>query len=213
MSLFDDTALFTTGQPRTIRYDLPDAELTLYEGFFRKEDADRLYAALLKDTDWRQENITVYNKTYPTPRLTAWYGDPQTAYTFSGSKWEPYPWNADLLFVREKVEKATGASFNSVLLNLYRNGSDSVGWHRDNEKEFGRDPVIASVSFGETRPFQVRHKFRKELAKVEIPLTHGSLLLMAGSMQHYWEHQVPKTAKPIHPRINLTFRFVHKANS
>lgn len=213
MSLFDDTDLFTAGRPRTIRYDLTDAELTLYEGFFPKDEADRLYTALMQTTDWKQENITVYDKTYLTPRLTAWYGDPHTAYTFSGSKWQPYPWNDDLLFIKEKVEKTTGASFNSVLLNLYRDGKDSVGWHRDNEKEFGRNPVIASVSFGETRPFQIRHKFRKELAKVEIPLTHGSLLLMAGSMQHYWEHQVPKTARPINPRINLTFRLVHPAHT
>ncbi len=213
MSLFEHTSLFTTGQPATIHYDLPDAEVTLYKGFFHKEDADRLYTSLLKDTNWKQEDITVYGKTYPTPRLTAWYGDPQTAYTFSGSKWEPYPWNADLLFIKEKVEKAAGATFNSVLLNLYRNGADSVGWHRDNEEELGRNPVIASVSFGETRPFHIRHKFRKELARMEIPLTHGSLLLMAGPMQHYWEHQVPKTAKPISPRINLTFRFVHKTTS
>ena len=208
MSLFDDTSLFTTPKPRTVRFDLPDAELTLYEGFFSKNEADRLYTSLLQTTEWRQEPITVYGKTYPTPRLTAWYGDPATSYTFSGSKWEPYSWNEDLLFVKEKVEKATGAAFNSVLLNLYRNGNDGVSWHRDNEKEFGRNPTIASVSFGETRPFQVRHKFRKDLKKIEIPLTHGSLLHMAGPMQHFWEHQVPKTAKPIHPRINLTFRFV-----
>ncbi|HTI11462.1 MAG TPA: alpha-ketoglutarate-dependent dioxygenase AlkB [Puia sp.] len=209
MSLFGDTDLFTVGKPRIVRYDLPDAELTLYEGFFPKNEADRLYTALLKETSWKQENITVYDKTHLTPRLTAWHGDAHTAYTFSGSKWEPYPWNGDLLFIKEKVEKETGKSFNSVLLNLYRNGKDSVGWHRDNEKEFGRNPAIASVSFGETRPFQIRHKFRKEVEKVEIPLTHGSLLLMAGPMQHFWEHQVPKTARPIHPRINLTFRLVH----
>jgi alkylated DNA repair dioxygenase AlkB len=209
MSLFNDIHLFTANNPRTVRYDLPDAELTLYDGFFQKEDADRLYTALLKDTPWKQEDITVYNKTYPTPRLTAWYGDPQAAYAFSSSKWHPYPWSTDLSFIKEKIEKETGASFNSVLLNLYRNGNDSVSWHRDNEEELGRDPVIASISFGETRPFQVRHKYRKELKKVEIPLTHGSLLLMAGPMQHFWEHQVPKTSRPVHPRINLTFRFIH----
>jgi len=208
MSLFDDTFLFTTPTPRTVRYDLPDAELTLYEGFFSKNDADRLYTTLLQNTGWKQEPITVYGKTYPTPRLTAWYGDPATSYTFSGSKWQPHPWNEDLLFIKREVEKTTGAAFNSVLLNLYRNGNDSVSWHRDNEEEFGPNPTIASVSFGETRPFHIRHKFRKELKKVEIPLTHGSLLLMAGPMQHFWEHQVPKTAKPIQPRINLTFRFV-----
>jgi len=209
MSLFDDTSLFTTPKPRIVQYDLPDAALTLYEGFFFQNDADRLYTSLLQTTEWRQEPITLYGKTYPTPRLTAWYGDPATSYTFSGSKWQPHPWNADLLFIKEQVEKVTGAAFNSVLLNLYRNGNDSVSWHSDDEKEFGRNPTIASVSFGETRPFHIRHKFRKLLEKTQIPLTHGSLLMMAGPMQHFWEHQVPKTSRPILPRINLTFRFVY----
>lgn len=210
MSLFDDTDLFTSGKPRTVRYELPDAELTLYEGFFPREEADGLYSSLLNETNWKQEDITVYGKTHLTPRLTAWYGDPATDYTFSGTKWQPFPWNADLLYIKEMVEEATGARFNSVLLNLYRHGGDGVGWHRDNEQEFGRNPIIASVSFGETRSFQVRHKFRKELKKIEIPLTHGSLLLMAGPMQHYWEHQIPKTTKVVSPRINLTFRLVLK---
>ena len=104
------------------------------------------------------------------------------------------------------METASAARYNSVLLNLYRDGNDSVSWHRDNEKEFGLNPVIASVTFGETRPFQIRHKFRKDVKKLEIPLTHGSLLVMGGPMQHYWEHQIPKTSKQILPRINLTFR-------
>jgi len=129
-------------------------------------------------------------------------------YTYSGTKMEPYPWTPTLLFIKEKIEKKTNINFTSVLLNLYRNGKDSVGWHKDDENELGENPPIGSVSFGETRPFQIRHKFRKELKKVEIPLTHGSFLLMAGPMQHFWEHQIPKTAKNIQPRINLTFRII-----
>ncbi len=121
---------------------------------------------------------------------------------------DPFPWTKDLLFIKEKVDKQAGVIFNSVLLNLYRTGKDSVGWHRDNEKEFGTNPIITSISFGETRPFHLKHKFKKHIEKVIIPLTHGSLLIMKGETQHYWEHQVPKTAKDISPRINLTFRIV-----
>jgi len=206
-SLFDDTALFSSGSSRK-EFQLPDARVSLIEGFFEKKEADRLYKALLKDTNWKQDEITVYNKRHLTPRLTAWYGDPDNTYTFSGTKWHPHPWTEDLIYIRNKVDQAAGVSFNSVLLNLYRNGRDSVGWHRDDEKEFGDNPVIASVSLGETRPFQLRHKYRKELDKLEIPLTHGSYLLMAGSTQHFWEHQIPKTAREIGPRINLTFRII-----
>ena len=120
----------------------------------------------------------------------------------------PHPWTPELLSIKSKIEEKAAVNFTSVLLNLYRNGKDSVGWHRDNEKEFGTNPVIGSVSFGETRVFQIKHKFRKDLKKVDIPLTHGSFLLMGGPMQHYWEHQVPKTAKEVLPRINLTFRVI-----
>ncbi len=206
--LFDDTNLFSAGETNIVRYNLPDAELTLYEHFFDKETADDLYTTLLANTKWQQDNITIYGKTHLTPRLTAWYGDTSKSYTFSGTKMEPHPWSPELLMIKERIETKAGVHFTSVLLNLYRDGNDSVGWHRDNEKEFGANPVIGSVSFGETRPFQIKHKFRKDLKKVEIPLTHGSYLLMAGPMQHFWEHQVPKTAKQIAPRINLTFRVI-----
>lgn len=206
MSLFNETDLFTSGKSNKIIYDLPDADLIFYESFFTKEEADLAYHTLMKETKWAQEEITIYGKTHLTPRLTAWYGDPGKTYQFSGTKLHPYPWTSELLFIKEKVESESNTYFNSVLLNLYRTGQDSVGWHRDNEKEFGENPVIASVSFGETRPFQLRHKFKKEISRLEIPLSHGSLLLMQGKTQHFWEHQIPKTAKNISPRINLTFR-------
>jgi alkylated DNA repair dioxygenase AlkB len=208
MALFEDTSLFESGKERLIQFDIPDAKLVLYEHFFSKPDADRLYKELLEKTQWQQSNITVYGKTHLTPRLTAWYGDSSQSYAFSGTKMEPHPWTEDLLFIRDKIGKATGIKFTSVLLNLYRNGQDSVGWHRDDEAELGENPVIGSVSFGETRPFQIRHKFRKDVEKITIPLNHGSFLLMAGPMQHFWEHQIPKTAKDINPRINLTFRII-----
>ncbi len=199
MSLFNDTELFTSGEMRRHTFELPDAELTLWEHFFPRAQADIYYEALLKDTEWKQEPITIHGKTHLTPRLTAWYGN------FPGDH-PLQPLTPTLQEIKAAVEQTSGVVFNSVLLNLYRTGQDSVSWHRDHEREFGQNPIIASVSFGETRPFQVRHKFRKELAKIEIPLHHGSLLLMGGPMQHYWEHQVPKTTKDVRPRINLTFR-------
>ncbi|MEO6289055.1 MAG: alpha-ketoglutarate-dependent dioxygenase AlkB [Ginsengibacter sp.] len=206
MNLFPDTEHFTTGNPKKIIYTLQDADLVHVENFFPKEEADSLYTQLLNNTYWKETKTTVYGKEHDTPRLTAWYGDLGTDYTFSGNKMDPFPWTNDLHFIKEKVDKEAGVTFNSVLLNLYRTGKDSVGWHRDNEKEFGNNPVIASVSFGETRPFHLKHKFKKEIEKLIIPLKHGSLLIMKGTTQHYWEHQIPKTVKNISPRINLTFR-------
>ena len=208
MALFNDTSLFTSGQRKTELYELEDATLILIESFFTKEEADSMYEKLLKETAWKKSQITLYGKLHDTPRLTAWYGDKDKTYSFSGNTMNTLPWTPDLLFIKERVEKEAGVIFNSVLLNLYRTGKDSVGWHRDNEKEFGENPVIASVSFGETRPFQLRHKFKKELNRVTIPLTHGSLLIMKDKTQHLWEHQIPKTAKHISPRINLTFRII-----
>jgi alkylated DNA repair dioxygenase AlkB len=208
MTLFNDTCLFTSGQPKKETYEPEDASLVLIESFFSKEEADRLCENLLKETEWKTSQITIYGKQHDTPRLIAWYGDAGKNYTFSGNTRSTLPWTPDLLFIKQKVEREAGVTFNSVLLNLYRTGKDSVGWHRDNEKEFGTNPIIASVSFGETRPFQLKHKFKKQIDRITIPLTHGSLLIMKGSTQHFWEHQIPKTAKPISPRINLTFRII-----
>lgn len=208
MNLFPETEFFSTGTPRKEIYTLQDADLVLIENFFSKEESDNLYLQLMKDINWMETKIIVYGKEHDTPRLTAWYGNAGTDYTYSGLKMNPFPWTRDLLFIKEKTDKETGVNFNSVLLNLYRTGKDSVGWHRDNEKEFGINPVIASVSFGETRPFHLKHKFKKDIEKVIIPLTHGSLLIMKGTTQHYWEHQIPKTTKDISPRINLTFRII-----
>ncbi len=120
---------------------------------------------------------------------------------------EPQPWNSVLIIVKEKVEAIAHTRFNSVLLNLYRDGRDSVGWHSDDEPELGKNPVIASVSFGASRRFVFRHKYQKNL-KLEMELTHGSLLMMKGSTQHFWQHQVPKTSRAFQPRVNLTFRWI-----
>ena len=190
-------------------FDLPDADLTLWEQFFERAEADRLYEALLRETGWQQDAMTMYGNSVNLPRLTSWYGDCDRAYSYSTIVMNPHPWTPDLQAIRERVETETGTAFNSVLLNLYRDGRDSVGWHSDDEPELGHNPVIASVSLGEQRTFQLRHCTRRELPRVDVALGHGSLLLMAGATQRCWKHQIPKTAKPVGPRINLTFRVIH----
>ena len=189
-----------------IVFELPDADLVFYPRYFA-EDADRLFAELLGSIAWRQENIKLYGRAIPVPRLTAWYGDVGTAYIYSGINNVPARWTPTLSEIKSSVEKCAGVPFNSALLNRYRTGQDSVAWHSDDEKEFGLNPVIASVSFGATRRFQLRHKSRAEL-RTAIQLAHGSLLVMRGTTQHHWLHRVPKTAKPVGERINLTFRLV-----
>jgi alkylated DNA repair dioxygenase AlkB len=181
--------------------------LSFYSGFFRHSDADRLLAELRDTTAWRQEAITLYGKKIDQPRLTAWYGDEGTSYVYSGLMNVPLPWTPAILEVKRAVEPPSGVVFNSVLLNRYRTGRDSVSWHADDEPEFGEKPVITSVSFGGTRTFQLKHKKRKDL-KASIELTQGSVLIMRGDTQAKWLHQVPKTAKHVEERLNLTFRLV-----
>jgi alkylated DNA repair dioxygenase AlkB len=187
--------------------DLPDAEVLFCPNFFPEADAKRLLGELLATTEWRQEVFKLYGREMPFPRLTAWYGDEGTTYTYSGLKNIPASWTAPILEVKRAIEPACGVTFNSVLLNRYRTGRDSVTWHADDEPEFGKNPVIASVSLGATRVFKFRHKHRKEL-KRRVELTHGSLLIMRGGTQENWEHQIPKTDRPVGERVNLTFRAV-----
>jgi alkylated DNA repair dioxygenase AlkB len=187
--------------------DLPEAEVFLCPAFFTRSEADRLLQELRDTTAWRQETIQLYGRNITVPRLTAWYGDEGTSYIYSGITNVPLPWTPALLEVKRAVEPVSGVVFNSVLLNRYRTGKDSVSWHADDEPEFGEQPVIASVSFGGTRIFQLRHTKRTEL-KASVELTHGSLLIMRGGTQANWLHQVPKTAKPVEERLNLTFRAI-----
>jgi alkylated DNA repair dioxygenase AlkB len=194
--------------PALRHYAQHDAALTLHDGFFSLAESDALFAELLSQTAWGQRHVKIYGKLYAEPRLTAWYGDAGKRYSYSGITLEPLPWTPLLLSIKARVDAAAQTTFNSVLLNLYRDGRDSNGWHQDNEPELGQNPVIASLSFGAARRFQLRHKFRKELPKLDLDLTHGSLLVMAGPTQHYWQHQIPKTAKPVVARINLTFRVI-----
>jgi alkylated DNA repair dioxygenase AlkB len=187
--------------------DLPQAEVILYPAFFSAPEADRLLRELRETTAWRQETITLYGKPIDLPRLTAWYGDEGTRYIYSGITNVPLPWTPVLREVKRAVEPPAGFVFNSVLLNRYRTGQDSVSWHADDEPEFGEQPVIASVSLGGTRTFQFRHKERKGL-QASVELTHGSLLIMRGGTQANWLHRVPKTTKPVEERLNLTFRAI-----
>lgn len=190
-----------------IKYDLPDADVRLYEALFSKQESDRLYENLIKYIEWEQDQIKMFGKTIDLPRLTAWYGDPGCNYTYSGINMKPKAWNTDLQFIKDRIEKTSATSFNSCLLNYYRTGLDSMSWHQDNEKELGKNPIIGSVSFGATRPFQLKHIIL-DRKKTDIPLTHGSYLVMKGTTQHFWKHKIPKTAKNIQARINLTFRII-----
>lgn len=188
-------------------FDLPDASVEYFPQLFDAAKSEALFGQLYRDIPWQQDDITVFGKTHPQPRLTALFGNEGRQYSYSNIVMQPHPWNALLTFIKEAVETVTGEKFTTVLLNLYRDGKDSNGWHADNEKELGRNPVIASVSFGAERMFHLQHNLIKE-SKQKILLQHGSLLLMKGTTQHYWKHQVPKTATPIGPRINLTFRSI-----
>lgn len=182
-------------------------EVLFFPEFFSTGEADMFFSDLHASTSWRQEPVKIFGREVMQPRLTAWYGDEGKNYSYSGITMQPQPWTDTLLAIKYAADKAAGTTFNSALLNLYRNGSDSMGWHRDNEKELGRNPVIASVSLGAARRFLLRNYANKKLVR-ELLLTHGSLLLMRGETQHYWEHSLPKTVKPTGQRINITFRII-----
>jgi alkylated DNA repair dioxygenase AlkB len=193
----------------TTQFDLPDAELHYRPQFFPKPTADRLLQELMEKIEWTQNKIRFYGKESLVPRLEAWYGDPGKSYAYSGIQMNPKPWTKELVEIKEAIEKEASVHFNSVLINYYRDGKDRVAWHSDNEKELGQNPIIGSVSLGAERKFKLRHKKYKENGlKTEIMLQHGSFLLMKGPTQHHWMHEIPRTAKPIGPRINLTFRII-----
>ncbi len=192
---------------------LTKGKLFFVKNFLEKEKADYFFEKLQQNIDWSQGEIKIFGKTHAEPRLTAWYGDEGKSYRYSGKNNEPLTWNDDLLALKNVLETyppvsdVFSAGFNSVLLNFYRNGQDSMGWHADDEPELGKNPVIASLNLGATRRFLIRSKNDKS-TRFSLDLSHGSLLLMAGEMQHHWQHAVPKTAKMVLPRINLTFRHI-----
>ncbi|MES2543723.1 MAG: alpha-ketoglutarate-dependent dioxygenase AlkB [Bacteroidota bacterium] len=188
-----------------ITYDLPDATISYYPSFFTNEEANSIYKELMEKTEWQQDKITLFGKTHLQPRLTALYANNCKPYSYSNITMRPHGFTLLLEKIKAKIETVCEEDFTTVLLNLYRNGKDSNGWHADNEKELGNNPTIASVSFGAERSFHLKHNTIKE-ARLKLVLEHGSLLIMEGKTQHFWKHQIPKTAKPINPRINLTFR-------
>lgn len=186
-------------------FNIPNAEIEYYAHFFDEKRANELFEMLRNEIPWQQDAIKVFGKIHPQPRLTSLFGNDGKSYGYSNIVMQPNPWNTFLTFIKEEVEKVCQENFTTVLLNYYRDGKDSNGWHADNEKELGINPVIASVSFGAERMFHLRHNSIND-QKLKINLEHGSLLIMKGETQHLWKHQIPKTAKPIGPRINLTFR-------
>ena len=185
-----------------------DGEVYFYPDSFTKEERVSLFEELKTTVRWKQEPIKIFGREVMQPRLTAWYGDGDKPYSYSGITMQPEAWTPALELIKNRIEELSGTRYTSALLNYYRNQQDSMGWHCDNEKELGPNPVIGSVSFGEAREFQFRHYFEKTLKK-SILLTDGSFLLMKGSTQHYWEHALPKRRRVLGGRINLTFRKIY----
>lgn len=192
--------------PKSDTIIIENGEYLFIPNFFNIPESDSFFKLLKENILWKQESMNMYGKQIAFPRLTAWYGNDDKPYSFSGITLSPNPWTPVILEIKNRIEPKVKVSFNSVLLNRYRDGKDSISWHTDAEPELGKNPIIASVNFGATRKFQLRHVRTKE--KIEIELTHGSLLIMQGELQHYWQHQVPKSNKTIGERINLTFRVI-----
>lgn len=186
--------------------DLPDADILYAPRVELGADPDLILSQLIEEIPWRTEVVNLWGKEYPQPRLVSWFGDAGARYTYSGLSLEPLPWSPLLSMLRSRVETLAEAHFNSVLLNYYRDHRDSMGMHSDDEPELGGNPIIASVSFGAQRTLVFKHRFRKELKPVHLPLDHGSLLVMKGVTQHYWKHGINKISHPCGPRVNLTFR-------
>jgi len=212
------------------RISVPHGELDYIEHFFSQKISDRSVEYFLENDTvdgrtakwkqmtpvqlatvrftnilWSQDMIKMYGKTMPLPRLTAWYGDSGKSYTYAGIRAEPNEWNKGLLYLKQETERFAGVCFNSVLLNWYRDGEDYLNWHADDEKELGLNPIIGSVNFGDTRDFILRRNVDAS-QKIVLPLKHGTLLIMRGELQHYWQHSVPKRKRVKGSRINLTFR-------
>lgn len=185
---------------------MPDADVSILHGLEMPVPYDMMMRKLLDQTMWRQEAVRIYGKEHQQPRLVALYGSPENRYDYSGIKLHPLPWTDLLREVKRRIEDCTDATFNAVFLNLYRDHNDSMGFHSDDERELGQNPVIASLTFGATRTFVLKHKFRKELPPVKVPLEAGTVLLMKGATQHHWKHGINKQTAPCGPRINLTFR-------
>ena len=191
------------------RFDLPGADVRLArfcDAMAAQDWFDRLHVEI----PWEQHHLRIFGREIASPRLSCWIGDADAAYTYSRTRFEPRRWTPALAELRDALNQSCGQNYNSVLCNLYRDGHDAMGWHSDSEPELGAHPVIASLSFGAPRRFRLRHR-RYPASRVEIELEPGSLLLMAGATQSNYRHDLPRTARAIGPRINLTFRHIHGA--
>ena len=186
---------------------LPNAELALWPQWLSVSVADQWLTLLTEQTPWQQPQVRIFGRHVAVPRLVAWYGDAEASYRYSGLTHQPLPWTPLLAQIRAQVEQAAGQSLNGVLLNYYRDGQDSMGWHSDDEPELGVNPLIASLNLGGTRRFDLRRKGQNRIEH-SLDLQHGSLLVMRGATQHHWQHQVAKTRASCAPRLNLTFRLI-----
>lgn len=196
--------------PNNFKQILPgDGECQYFKSFIAEGECAHYLKYFITKIDWRHDPVTVFGKSHMQPRLTAWYGDAGANYTYSGLTLKPTPWTASLLTLKATIEKASRAKYNSVLLNYYRDGNDYMGKHSDKEKALGETPTIASLSFGEERIFRLRHRKRDDLKPIDINVQSGDLILMKGSMQQNWTHEIVKTALEKGPRINLSFRFIY----
>lgn len=186
---------------------LPEARLDYDPHWLDQAASEALFAQLRGELAWEVHRLALFGRQIDSPRLSCWIGDPDAAYRYSGTHFEPHPWPTTLLPIRERLAGELGINFNSVLANLYRGGADAMGWHSDDERELGAEPVIASVSLGETRKFVLKH--RKEAGrKLALELPQGSLLVMSGGTQRHYRHALPRTRRTVGERINLTFRCV-----
>ena len=205
MGTYEQDSFFNTESDNNFEKD--HLYIDYIKNCFDEEESLYFLKSLMDKIKWKQDYINFFGKTHPLPRLTAWYGDTNMNYTYSGIPMTPYPWNSELLEIKKRADKYAKNNFNSVLLNYYRSGNDSVSWHSDDEKELGDQPIIGSVSFGATRKFRLRNKNNKKMIH-NIELENGSLLIMKKLTQQYWEHEIPKTKKKVAERINLTFRTI-----
>ncbi|MBB3943476.1 alkylated DNA repair dioxygenase AlkB [Sphingorhabdus rigui] len=195
---------------RFSKIDLEEADVSFLVKFPFPMNDQSIFEKLYKETIWQHEKVVVWGKSHLQPRLTAWYGDPGRSYTYSNTVMYPLPWTNLLLSLRRELENLLEINFNSVLLNLYRNQDDRMGFHSDNEPSLGPEPAIASLSYGATRTLLFKHKRRRDLPTKHVKLTSGSLLLMKGDTQRNWNHGINKETQICGPRLNLTFRNIVK---
>ena len=188
------------------QFELQDGLLRYWPEFLPACEADLLFTDFQQSLRWRQDSIKLFGKVRKIPRLQAWYADDDVDYGYSGTSLVRHDWTTNLRRLRQRIERQTGCAFNSVLANWYRDGADSMGWHADNETALGTNPVIASLTLGQQRGFKLRHQQTRQI--FELPLAHGSLLLMEGTTQHFWQHSIAKSRCARGGRINLTFRLV-----